>query len=121
MEALGFDMIASDRGYTESHQILVDVRKAGGGKHAASALEQANIILNKNILAWDDVNNPVDPSGLRIGTQEMTRIGMRESEMQHIAELMKKVVIDRRKPEDVRREVVELRKGFQKVHYCFDG
>lgn len=121
MDEMGFEMIAAHKGYTETHQIIADVRKNGGGRHAASALERANIIVNKNILAWDDVNNPDDPSGLRIGTQELTRIGMKEREMKHIAELMKKVVIDGKDPEHVKKEALELRKGFQHVHYCFRG
>ncbi len=119
MDELGFEVIAGDRGYTESHQILVDVRKNGGGKRVASTLEQANIILNKNILAWDDVNNPDDPSGLRIGTQELTRIGMKEEEMEEIAGLMKKVLMDKKDADKVREEVKGFRRGFQKVHYCF--
>ncbi len=120
MDELGFSVIASNRGYTKSHQILVDVRENGGGKWAASALEEANIILNKNILAWDDVNNPDDPSGLRIGTQELTRIGMKESEMKHVAELIKRVIIDTADTVSVREEVMEFRKDFQSIHYCFD-
>jgi glycine hydroxymethyltransferase len=120
MEGLGFAVLAADKGFTESHQILVDVRKNGGGKLVASNLEKANVIVNKNILAWDDVNNPEDPSGLRIGTQELTRIGMKESEMKHVAELMKQVVIDGKDPKRIRKEVTVFRKEFQKVHYCFE-
>ena len=120
LEAAGFTVLAANRGFTESHQILVDVRKNGGGAWAASTLEKANIIVNKNILAWDDVNNPADPSGLRIGSQELTRIGMKEGEMVHIAELMAKVVIEKKSPEKVREEVIGLRKRFRKVHYCFE-
>jgi len=119
MDELGFEVLAGNKGFTESHQILVDVRKNGGGKLVAATLEEANIILNKNILAWDDVNNPDNPSGLRIGTQELTRIGMRESEMRHIAELMKSVVIDKKDPGQIREEVLEFRRGYQLVHYCF--
>jgi len=119
MYEYGFDVLCPDKDFTESHQILVDVRKNGGGKKVASTLEKANIILNKNILAFDDVNNSDDPSGLRIGVQEMTRYGMKESEMKYIAELMKKIVMDGKNPESVREEVIEFRKKFQKIHYCF--
>ncbi|MBN2331071.1 MAG: serine hydroxymethyltransferase [Candidatus Aenigmarchaeota archaeon] len=119
LEELGFKVLASDKGYTKSHQILVDVRENGGGKYVAGALEEANIILNKNILAWDDVNNPDDPSGLRIGTQELTRMGMKESEMKHVAELMRRVVMDKADRVAVREEVIGFRRDFQQVHYCF--
>ncbi len=119
MHEIGFNILAADKGFTESHQILADVRKNGGGKQAAEDLEKANIILNKNILAWDSDDSAKNPSGLRIGVQEMTRIGMKESEMNNIAELMKKVVLDKKAPADVAGEVVEFRKPFQKTHYCF--
>jgi len=119
LDELGFDVIAANKGYTESHQIIVDVRKNGGGKLVASTLESANIILNKNILAWDDVNNPDDPSGLRIGAQELTRIGMKEGEMKQIAEFMKELIIDKKDSGKVKGKVVEFRKGFQDIHYCF--
>lgn len=116
----GFKVLCPDKGFTQSHQILVDVRKNGGGKEVALNLEKANIILNKNILAWDDIHDSTNPSGLRIGTQELTRFGMKESEMKYIAELMKKVVIEGKDSGTVREEVIEFRKKFQKVHYCFD-
>ncbi|MFX1485787.1 MAG: serine hydroxymethyltransferase, partial [Promethearchaeota archaeon] len=60
------------------------------------------------------------PGGIRLGTSEVTHIGMKESEMDAIAEFMKRVVIDRESPERIKEEVKEFRKDFQKVHYCFD-
>ncbi len=119
MHELGFRILAENRGFTKSHQILADVRENGGGTEASVSLEKANIILNKNILAWDSDDSAANPSGLRIGVQEMTRIGMRESEMKQIAELMKRVVLDRKSPEAIAKEVTEFRKPFQETHYCF--
>ncbi len=119
MHELGFRVLAEKKGFTESHQVLVDVRENGGGAEAAANLEKANIILNKNILAWDAADSAKNPSGLRIGVQEMTRIGMKESEMKEIAALMKKVVLDGKAPEGVAKEVVEFRKPYQEIHYCF--
>lgn len=54
-----------------------------------------------------------------MGTQECTRLGMKESEMIEIAELIKRVVVDGESPDRVRGDVAELRKGFQEIHYCF--
>jgi glycine hydroxymethyltransferase len=119
MHELGFRVLAEKHGFTKSHQILVDVRDNGGGTEVSVNLEKANIILNKNILAWDSDDSAANPSGLRIGVQEMTRLGMKVSEMQEIARLMKHVVIDRKPPEAVAKEVVEFRKPFQETHYCF--
>ena len=115
----GFDVLAEKKGFTESHTLVVDVREHGGGKFAAEALEQAYIIVNKNLLPWDDVNTALDPSGLRLGTQELTRIGMKEGDMQDIAEFMKRIVIDKEDPKRVGMDVAEFKKDFQTIHYCF--
>ncbi len=115
----GFAVLAEKKGFTESHTLVVDVREHGGGKFASEALEKANIIVNKNLLPWDDVSTALDPSGLRLGTQELTRIGMKENDMQDVADFMKKVVIDKEEPAKVGAEVKAFKEGFQTVHYCF--
>jgi glycine hydroxymethyltransferase len=61
------------------------------------------------------------PSGVRIGVPEVTRLGMKESEMREIASLIKRVVIDKIDPIKVAKDVTEFRKDFQKVHYAFDN
>ncbi len=45
---------------------------------------------------------------------------MKESEMKEIAEFMKRIAIDGEKPEKVKEDVIAMKKGFNKVHYCFD-
>ncbi|MEM2420547.1 MAG: serine hydroxymethyltransferase, partial [Acidilobaceae archaeon] len=52
--------------------------------------------------------------------QEVTRIGMKESEISYIAELFYKVLIVKKDPVEVRSEVEEFRKQYSKVYYCFD-
>jgi glycine hydroxymethyltransferase len=121
MDELGFNVLCKDLGYTKSHQIAVDVSKIGGGSVLAAKLEQANIITNKNLFPWDHVNGTDDPSGLRLGTQELTRIGMKEREMREVAKLIKRVAIDKEKPEKVKKDVVQLKSQYQTVQYCFDG
>ncbi len=120
---LGFNVVAEHKGFTESHAILVDISKLGDGMQIEQQLEKANIIVNRNLLPWD-IRNGRDylrPGGIRLGVSEVTRLGMRESEMQVIAELIKKVVIDKKPSEKVAQEVAELRKDFQKLHFCFDS
>lgn len=118
----GFDVVAAEKGFTESHQVVVNVSEFGRGKAVAELLEKANIILNKNMLPQDAVDNKymINPSGIRLGTQEMTRFGMRESEMKQIAEFIKRVVVKKENPEKVKKDVLAFRKEFQKVHFCFD-
>ena len=72
-------------------------------------------------MPWDDVNNSDNPSGIRLGTQECTRLGMKEKEMEEIAEFMKRIAIDKEKPEKVREDVIEFAKEYSKIHYSFDN
>ncbi len=111
-----FDVLCDHKGFTESHQVLVDVTKNGKGTRVATALEQSNIILNKNLLSWDKLDKSVDPSGIRIGTQELTRLGMGEKEMDEIAEFIKRVVVYN---QNVKEDVIDFRRDFTKLRYCF--
>ncbi len=115
----GFDVLAEKKGFTESHTLVVDVREHGGGKFASEALEKAHIIVNKNLLPWDDVSTALDPSGLRLGSQELTRIGMKEGDMKDVAEFMKRIVIDKEDPKKVGEDVAAFKEDFQTIHYCF--
>lgn len=116
----GFKVIGENLGYTKSHQIAVDVREFGGGNKVAKILEDANIIVNKNLLPYDKPEAVSDPSGLRIGVQEMTRYGMKEDDMEDIAELFKKVLIDKKDVNEVKKEVIEFRRNFLDVKYTFE-
>jgi glycine hydroxymethyltransferase len=119
----GFDVLAEHKGFTESHVILVDISKYGDGGSIEKRLEDANIILNRNLLPWDIKmgRKYTEPGGIRLGSQEVTRLGMRESEMAEIAEFIRRVVIDKEDVEKVRKDVAEFRKQYQKVHYCFEN
>lgn len=113
----GLDVLCEKKGFTASHQVLVNVTKNGKGTRVATDLEKNNIILNKNLLPWDKLDKSIDPSGIRIGTQELTRLGMKEKEMVEIAEFIKTVVTDNR---DVKEDVIDFRKDFSTLEYCFD-
>lgn len=114
----GFDVLCEHKGFTESHQIAINVLKQGGGAEVAKKLERANIITNKNLLPSD--KDPEEPTGIRLGVQELTRIGMKGSEMREIASLIGRVIIANADETKVKEDVIELRKGFQHVQYCFD-
>jgi glycine hydroxymethyltransferase len=117
MEERGFKVEAKEFGYTESHQIAVDVGEQGGGDEVARTLKDNNIICNMNLLPNDPLDRVGNPSGIRIGVQEMTRFGMKEAEMGRIAGLFKECLIGGKYVGD---EVLEFRKQYQKVHYSFD-
>ncbi len=115
----GFKVLGEHLGFTKSHQVVLNVRDLGGGAKCASLLEQANIIVNKNLLPYDPPTAIKDPSGLRLGVQEMTRFGMKEQEMEVIANFFKEVLIDKKDPQEVKRKVIEFRKEFIEVQYTF--
>ncbi|HDR53565.1 MAG TPA: serine hydroxymethyltransferase [archaeon] len=118
----GFKVCAEERGFTECHQVVVDVSEIGGGDWAAKALDRANIIMNKNLLPWDELNleRLTNPSGIRMGVQEMTRFGMKEREMVEVAEFYKRVLMDKEAPEKVKGDVENFRSQFQKIHFTWD-
>lgn len=117
----GFKVLGEGKGFTRTHQVLLDVRGDGGGDRCARKLEEANIIVNKNILPWDDPSEIRNPSGIRIGVQEVTRLGMKEDDMDEVAEFIYQVVKLGKDAEEVRRRVMEFRKGFTRVHYAFEA
>jgi glycine hydroxymethyltransferase len=115
----GFKVPTEHLGFTKSHMFVIDVRNLGGGAKAATLLEQANIIVNKNLLPWDPPEAVKDPSGIRLGTPEMTRLGMREGDFKEVARFMREVLIDGKPPEEVKKKVIEFRKNFTEVRYGF--
>jgi len=119
----GFNVLAEHKGFTQSHVMLIDVTKQGDGGTIEGTLEKANIIINRNLLPWDikEGRHFMHPGGIRLGVSEVTRLGMRESEMTEIAEFIKRVIIDKELPEKVKADVIEFRKDYQKVHYCFEN
>jgi glycine hydroxymethyltransferase len=113
----GFKVQGEEFGFTESHQLAMDVREFGGGDEVARHLKDNNIILNMNLLPFEPLENVANPAGVRLGVQEMTRLGMKEPEMEQIARLFRVCLIEGKY---VGEEVSELRRGFQTVHFSFD-
>ena len=108
----GVDVEAKEFGFTESHQLAVRVTRFGEAKTIARQLAEQNIICNYNQIPGDP--DPRYPSGLRIGVQEMTRMGMKESEMEEIAQLMGAAM----KGKEVLQQVGRLREQFTEVQFC---
>lgn len=117
----GVKVLGKKNGFTRSHQIAVDVRDYGGGRRIASRLEEANIILNKNLLPYDNQHNRKDPSGLRIGFQDVTRRGFKAGDIEFLCSLILDVVKGERKPSEVRKDVIKLRQSFKEIKYGFQS
>src|SRR5918912_1603820 len=118
-----FGVLGEKRGYTASHQMAIDVSKFGDGGNIERNLEKANIILNRQLLPGDIKagRHYMHPSGIRIGVPEITRLGMKESEMKEVARFIKRIIIDNQYPNKVATDVADFRKQFQKVQYTFDN
>jgi len=121
LDERGIPMLGRHKNFTTTHQAIADVRKYGRGLACAQALERANIIVNKNLVPSDAATDWNYPGGLRIGTIEVTRYGMKEPEMAAIAEMIARVVVRRESPESVRPDAVALRAGFRRLYYCFEN
>jgi glycine hydroxymethyltransferase len=102
----GFPVICRHLGFTKSHQVIMDYGDMPKARKAAEKFQRANIITD---------------CAIRIGTCEVTRKGMKESEMLKIAELLKRTAIDDEKAETIKKDVARLSGEFQKVQYCFDN
>ncbi len=96
---------------TDNHLILIDLtNKNITGKQAETALDEAGITCNKNMVPFD-TRSPFDPSGIRIGTPAITTRGFKEDDMKIIADLMNKVIenINNKKiVEKVKQDILDL-------------
>jgi glycine hydroxymethyltransferase len=108
----GFRVVS---GGTDTHVMLVDVFSKGvRGKEAEKALDLARITVNKNGIPFD-VNPPLNPSGIRLGSPAVTTRGFREPEMREVAHLIAEVlrgINDETALASVRRRVETLTERF---------
>lgn len=118
----GFSVLAEHKGFTESHQLVVDVTKIGDGGTIEKQLENANILANRNLLPWDikEGRHFMHPGGIRLGVSEVTRLGMKQQEMIDIADFIKRAVLNKEDASKLREEIKYFRKDYQHIQYCFE-
>jgi glycine hydroxymethyltransferase len=91
MMSEGFRVVS---GGTDTHLLLVDVFSKGvRGKEAEAALDRARITVNKNAIPFD-VNPPLNPSGVRLGSPAVTTRGFGVEEMREVASCISEVLKD---------------------------
>lgn len=100
--------------YTETHQVIASVGY-GIGPEIAERLEQNNIIVNYQATPTEE--GFTASGALRMGVNEMTRFGFGHKEFEQLAKLIADCALRNR---DVSADVMELRKQFTTMHYCFD-
>ena len=112
LNEFGFDIVS---GGTDNHLMLIDLtNKNVTGKQAEIALEKAGITVNKNMVPFDK-RSPFVTSGIRIGTPALTTRGMKEKEMEIIAEIINRAInnVENEKVlSDLKNEVKQLTSGF---------
>jgi glycine hydroxymethyltransferase len=121
LDERGIPVIGAKRGYTRTHQVIADVKQFGGGLDVAHKLAEANLITNKNLVPGDQPEDWDRPSGLRMGTIEVTRLGMHEKDMEVIAEFISRVLVRREPVESVVKDVEDFRLPRQTLYYNFDN
>jgi glycine hydroxymethyltransferase len=117
----GIKVLGESKGFTMSHQLAIDVREFGGGKEMARKIEDVNIILNKNLLPYDDQSNRDNPSGLRIGFQDITRRGFKEGDIKHLCDLIISIIKGKSEPSDIRKKVIAFSRQFNQIKYGFNN
>ncbi len=103
-------------GFTETHQVLIRVSDSGKGMEIARRLEDNNLITNYQALPDDETF--LEPSGIRMGVQEMTRFGMKEEDFDGLAEFIADVVMKNR---SVKEDVKAYRQRFLEMKYCLSS
>jgi len=100
-------------GFTQTHQVLIRIKEYGNGMDIAQKLEENNILTNYQALPDDETF--LEPSGIRMGVQEMTRYGMTAKDFDVLSGFVADVILENR---NVREEVKAFRQNFLEMKYC---
>lgn len=109
MEESGFKVIGASKGYSQTHLILVDVSEFGSGLTISKQLEEANILCSDDFGQLD--------KEIRIGTAEVTRMGMKESDMKFVADCFKRIIINHEDPSEVAQDVSDFTENYRSCEY----
>jgi glycine hydroxymethyltransferase len=115
LATLGLPVFATTRGRTTSHQFALEAQQYGGGQHAAARLRRANILTSGIGLPRASIDG--DVNGLRLGTPEIARIGMAETDMPALAGFIARGLDPAADPQVVAPEVTAWRAQFHEVHF----
>ena len=114
----GVEIYAADKGFTTSHQFAILAAPYGGGQKAARRMGDANLLACGIGLPIAPVEG--DLNGLRIGTPEIVRLGMKEKDMDQLASFIARSLDQSEDTGALGREVADWKKNFSGVHYTVD-
>jgi glycine hydroxymethyltransferase len=118
LSAQGVQIFGADKGFTTSHQFAIIAAPYGGGQNAAKRMGEANLLACGIGLPIATVDG--DLNGLRIGTPEIVRLGMKVEDMPALATFIARSISADVDSASLGREVAEWRKQFSGVHYTVD-
>lgn len=114
----GVTIYAANKGFTTSHQFAILAAPYGGGQRAARQMAKAGLLACGIGLPIASVEG--DLNGLRIGTPEIVRIGMKVEHMDQLSNFIARSLDPSIDSESLHRDVIEWRKQFSGVHYTVD-
>lgn len=106
------------KGYTETHMFLLKNNTLISTIDFEKRLENCNIIVNRNLLPGD--KSFKTPSGFRFGTPEVTRIGMKEKDMEQISDYIRRIIFKNENDSLIKNEIIKFRKQFTKIQYTHE-
>ena len=118
LQNLGVNIFAADKGFTTSHQFAILAAPYGGGQTAARRMGEAGLLACGIGLPIEQVEG--DLNGLRIGTPEIVRIGMKVEHMKDLAGFIARSLDSSVEPKTIQREITEWRKQFSVLHDTVD-
>jgi glycine hydroxymethyltransferase len=113
----GLPIFAASKGFTRSHQFAIVANQFGGGQRASKKLAKAGLLACGIGLPGEQVDG--DNNGIRIGTPEIVRIGMKREHMPALGDFIFRGLTEAH-PEKIQQEVKEYRSQFSGVHYTVD-
>ena len=115
LDAAGLPVFARARGFTRSHQLVLEAAKFGGGQTTAKRLRRANLLTSGIGLPLPEV--PGDLNGLRLGSNEIVRWGMGPEHMPELARLIARALDGNADPEAVAPDVSAFRRRFTTLRF----
>lgn len=114
LDARSVNIVGRDLGYTQTHQVLIYTPEGDDmrSREACALLADANIITSPQLMPIESRKDVRNPRGIRVGTQELTRLGMKEEEMQVAADFIADVLIDKKAPSEIAPQVADFRAQF---------